>query len=1435
MNFPFVSLRLFFLILCLGLKFSSAAVLYVDSARASSGDGKAWTTSFRTLESAITTAKAFDTLRIARGTYVPVGAPLTQSAAFVLKPGMVLQGGYASGGVSRNPNLYPTVLSADKDRDDVGTGTTYLIRGINFKHVLWYDCAANPPIKLTLNGLSIGGGDALASGEDGGGLKVVYGNLRATNCRFFGNQAVNGGAIAGSLDSVNIDSSSFSGNKALATGGALFTSGFLVSVNTTEFQSNSAVAGGAIQMTGHYLKLDNSKWLNQHVTGEGAGVVFRGDSVQIKGCSFENMQAYGGDGGAVKFDGHVLDLSHTQFINCKTQGLGGGVCFRGNKLLANYNRFERDSAANGGGMLAYADLMSVDSCQFIGNVASEKGGGFSFGSLGTISRGRFKNNRSRVGGGAFGGASKDSVRIMSSRFEGNQADSGGAAAFDYSQVIVDSNVIAGNSANNIGGGLFVYLYNRLLVRNTEISGNSARNGGGAYNGGAIASDFVSSQFLNNRADFSGGAIMSAVWDSGYVDRCLFKLNLADTGSAISASNPYYSIGNSIFYKNQAKTVATISGIRLAGSPMGSDYGPYIFSNLLYQNQAGYGTAGIFGIKKSIQDQPRVIGNILWANSNPQLDSVSLSHIQKNIIQGIGSNAFGNFSSDPQFVAPLSADFRLKSNSPAINALGSTLVDRSRPYDYIGNPRLYGSSLDIGPMEFQGEPFAAPILLSRLDHLKLLPGKTLIVNLDSIDSKEIPLYVRFAGPLSTLQFNVVAVDTAVTVEYNPLQQTLAITPKPSFVTGQVKLMTLKAVHPTRPDLYDQKTVSLEMGTSGFDIRGIVLNQNESGIFEGSVKVTGNAYPLTLSNSRIYLGTLPIGAAPSFLAVFPYLMGLDLTESSLSVARGGFADPGFYGFQFNGSAAKVFLPGNQPTGLTLAEWARTQTAYRSSGRLAFTLPVTDGFEPAHLVSVSAPCSFERPITILQVVENQPHRQRLQWSSFSHALKSLTLWIEPQGPGAGPVYSLDISADSLNGNQKWVDNLQDLRVYHYRLVAVDAAGIAGTSELTSQTLSDNYSLGGTFSGLWLAQAHPMAVYIDHFEKAGWKLIQTVPVYDTDGSNWRFDAALTGEKYRATFKVPGFYSQPMEYQVTVNRASRLDLNFHLSAEPVVAKDSVKVEQRLGNGNLVITARTAGLFVDEKPVRLKLRWEGGFPERKIDSQEFAISAYHETALGLGRALWTMEIPRDQIKALILNRTSSFDRNVRYLQSEIVTTAFDIPTYRSGVFDYPTSSSNNLLAFASQLYAKPQKPWLGQPIAYSQDAIVPVVGGLGNPGVVAEVAMVPLVSGNSDQGTFPIIRVGKFLSGIGSTSMVPGDFAMASRLGAPGNLFTSAVGLRFPIGGKGALLPATAVAMEGVAWNLRLTRKGSYRPFVHLAHRVQSNGLLRLTIPFDHNRFGYRS
>lgn len=106
------------ILLCLitGFLFEAAAQAYVNHTAAGMNDGSSWPNAYTDLQDALANADPGDTIRVARGAYLPGATP---TATFLIEKNLRLLGGYDASTGSRDPEMYETILSGDVNGDDV--------------------------------------------------------------------------------------------------------------------------------------------------------------------------------------------------------------------------------------------------------------------------------------------------------------------------------------------------------------------------------------------------------------------------------------------------------------------------------------------------------------------------------------------------------------------------------------------------------------------------------------------------------------------------------------------------------------------------------------------------------------------------------------------------------------------------------------------------------------------------------------------------------------------------------------------------------------------------------------------------------------------------------------------------------------------------------------------------------------------------------------------------------------------------------------------------------------------------------------------------------------------------------------------------------------------------------------------------------------------
>jgi len=224
---------------------------------------------------------------------------------------------------------------------------------------------------------------------------------------------------------------------------------------------------------------------------------------------------------------------------------------------------------------------------------------------------------------------------------------------DY--VIGQHNLVRGfqivQGRGNTGGGGYFSPYN-AEIRNCVFKNNHAIKGGGVYAYTITSASLSRCIFINNCALNGGGVYLYGDGEIKSIG-CTYMQNIAD-------------FGGGLFGRYSA-----------AGS---------IINCTIIDNLAHKDGGGITCENTTIS----CVNNILWGNSPQQIvenNNYTLT-VSYSDIEG-GWPGEGNIDENPQFVAPYKGDFRLKSDSPCIDA-GDPL---------FGVPLGGGSRIDMGAYEY----------------------------------------------------------------------------------------------------------------------------------------------------------------------------------------------------------------------------------------------------------------------------------------------------------------------------------------------------------------------------------------------------------------------------------------------------------------------------------------------------------------------------------------------------------------------------------------------------------------------------------------------------------------------------------------------------------------------------------------------------------------
>lgn len=259
-------------------------IIYVDSNADGADNGSSWINAFKYLQDGLAQASGTDQIWVAEGIYKPDRGKNKvkgdRTAAFVLKKGVAIYGGFPSGGgdwKDINPQINTTTLSGDLQANDATEIVPAKLPGDTTRDDNCYRVVSGSgtDFNTLLNGFIITCGNANgpsnSSYDKGGGLYCKSGSLNLSNCVFKANSGLLGGAMY-----------NLKGNPLL--------------INCTFLLNYADDSGGAVYSSRGSPLLYNCVFGSNFAKEKGGGVYNEYSSPIKINCTFSRNSAYAGGG-----------------------------------------------------------------------------------------------------------------------------------------------------------------------------------------------------------------------------------------------------------------------------------------------------------------------------------------------------------------------------------------------------------------------------------------------------------------------------------------------------------------------------------------------------------------------------------------------------------------------------------------------------------------------------------------------------------------------------------------------------------------------------------------------------------------------------------------------------------------------------------------------------------------------------------------------------------------------------------------------------------------------------------------------------------------------------------------------------------------------------------------------------------------------------------
>jgi len=318
---------------------------------------------------------------------------------------------------------------------------------------------------VSITGITITGGSATDSFDNGGGIQNQNADLVLTDTTVAGNRTGGFGGDGGGISTANgpltLNNSIVSDNFSDSDGGGIYSSNGNIELNSSNVIGNSSEDNGAgIYANGNVITLNDSSVANNTIVDDfalGGGIYSLGADLTLNNSDVTaNTTGRFGDGAGINTSSGDVTLNNSS-VSDNSTGLD----------------------SDGGGIRTSSGDITIDRSTISGNQSSDNGGGIStnFGEV-VLRNSTVSGNQTGGSGGGISHEFGELINIINSTITNNQSDGNGGGIHDdstssFDEFRIQNSIVAGNiSVNGIGDDLF-YTSGIVSSINNSLIGSNA--------------------------------------------------------------------------------------------------------------------------------------------------------------------------------------------------------------------------------------------------------------------------------------------------------------------------------------------------------------------------------------------------------------------------------------------------------------------------------------------------------------------------------------------------------------------------------------------------------------------------------------------------------------------------------------------------------------------------------------------------------------------------------------------------------------------------------------------------------------------------------------------------------------------------------------------------------------------------------------------------